>query len=307
MSEGEETQTDPPEGTTEIFLPPPYDYNLGAFDNEETSPDLTLVIQGLEKPLRLHKSTLCKISKFIDRVLREMRGKGEDENKIEWGFDVTKDVDKQVIEKALRFCYGGCVRVGVKDGECCAMIAVLKRLEVVCEDSVSDHLITFARDESKKDLNVGVDLLKHVQEYQECIDKRMGQVLAAVVITKKNMMEHFDIVQDCLMTLPSEYLDMVEYEEGYGERSEFWVKMRYIREHKELRKEEKERIMKSCNWDGLSAQELKELIEHEAAGVESLRDICEALLRREEDEIDEQKKGLETVENEKEKQRKQSL
>ena len=306
MSEGKEKRNSQ-EGTVDIFLPPSYDYNLGAFDNEASSPDLAFVIQGLEKPLRLHKSTVCQISKYIERVLREKRGKGDDENKIEWVFDVTKDVDKQVIVKALKFCYGESVNVGVKDGECCAMISVLKRLEVVCEESISNCLIAFARDEAKKELNMGVDLLRHVQEYQECIDKRMGEVLATVVFTKKNIMEHFDVVRDCLMILPSEYLDMVEYEEGYGERSEFGVKKRYLREHKELEKEEKERIVKNCKWDNMSAQELKELKELDAIGVGDLWDICEALLKREEKEIEKQKKELEEVKSEEEKQRKQSL
>ena len=121
-------------------------------------------------------------------------------------------------------------------------------------------------------------------------------------------MEHFDIiVRDCLMKLPSQYLDMVEYEEGNSEKSELCVKVRYIREHKELGKEEKERIMKKCKWDDLKYQEMKELKELDAVGAESLWEICEALFKHEEIEIEKQKKEMEQIESEKEKQRKQSL
>lgn len=308
MSESEETPKGYPQETVEIFLPPSYEYNLGAFDNEETSPNLTFMIQGLEKPLKLHKDTLCQVSKFIERVLKEKREKGEDDSKIVWMFDTTKEVDKEVLVKALRFCYGESISVGVKDGECCAMVSVLKKLDVVCEESISDYLITFARDESKKELKTGVELMKHIQEYQECVDKGMGELLANVVLTKKNLMEHFDIiVGDCLMKLPSQYLDMVEYEEGHSEKSELCVKVRYIREHKKLGKEEKERIMKKCRWDDLKYQEMKELKELDAVGVESLWEICEALFKHEEIEMEKQKKEMEQIESEKEKQRKQSL
>ena len=308
MSESEETPKGYSQGTVEIFLPPIYDYNLKAFDNEETSPNLTFVIQGLEKPLRLHKDTLCKVSKFIERVLKEKQEKGEDDSEIVWMFDTTKEVDKQVLVKALRFCYGESVSVGVKDGECWAMVSVLKQLEIVCEESTSDCLISFARDESKKELKTGVELLKCVQEYQECVDKGIDELLADVVLTKKNLMEHFDmIVGDCLMKLPSKYLDMIEYEEGHGEKSEFQVKVRYIREHKELGKEEKERIMKKCRWDDLKYQEMMELKELDAAGVESWQEICEASFKHEEIKMEKQKKVVEQVESEKEKHRKQSL
>lgn len=75
MSESEETPKGYPQETVEIFLPPSYEYNLGAFDNEETSPNLTFMIQGLEKPLKLHKDTLCQVSKFIERVLKEKEKK----------------------------------------------------------------------------------------------------------------------------------------------------------------------------------------------------------------------------------------
>ena len=308
MSESEEISSDDSKGVVKIFLPPIYEYHLRAFDNEETSPNLTFVIQGLEKPLRLHKDTLCRVSKYIERVLKEKQEKGEDNSEIVWMFDTTKEVDKQVIVKALRFCYGESISVGVKDGECCAMISVLKKLDIVCEESTSEDLITFARDESKKEMKTGVELLKYVQDYQECIDKRMGEKIASVVFTKKNVIEHFDtIVGECLMNLPSQYLDLVEYEEGHGEKSEFQVKLGYIREHEELGKEEKERIMKKCRWDDLKYQEMKDLKELDAVGAESLWEICEALFKHEEFEMEKHEKEMEQIESEKEKHRKQSL
>ena len=308
MIEREEKLSDHCQETMEIILPSPYENCIWAFDNEESSPDLTFMIQGLGKPLRLHQGLLSKTSKYVERVLKEKREKGEDDCKVEWAFGPMKEVDKQVIVKALRFCYGESVSVGVKNGECCAMVSVLKKLKVTCDDIVIEDLIAFARDESKKDLKTGVELLKCVEEYQECIGKRMDEILAFVVFTKKNMMEHYDVVvDDCLMKLPSKYLDMVEYEEGHGEKSEFGVKARFIREHKELEKEEKERLMKNCRWDDLNLQKLKELKELDVVEGDSLWNICETLLKRDESEIDVHKKEIERERREKEKLRKQSL
>lgn len=308
MSESEETPNEHCQGSVEIFLPPAYEYHLGTFDNEDSFPNLTLVIQGLNKPLRLHKGVLCTVSKYIERVLKEKQIKGEDDIKIEWMFDTAKEVDRQVVVKVLRFCYGESVSVGVKDGECCAMISIMKKLELICEDVMADYLISFARDETINDLKTGVELLKCVQRYQECVDKKMDEMLASIILTKKNLMEHYDIVVgDCLMKLPSKYLDMVEYEEGHGEKSELEVRVRYIREHEELGKEEKERIIKKCKWDDLTIQELKKLKQLDVVGVETLWDICEALFKCEESEMDKQKKEMAMIESEKEKQRKQSL
>lgn len=65
--------------------------------------------------------------------------------------------------------------------------------------------------------------------------------------------------------------------------------------------------MKKCRWDDLKYQEMKELKELDAVGVESLWEICEALFKHEEIEMEKQKKEMEQIESEKEKQRKQSL
>ena len=308
MNESEEKPSGHCQGTVEIILPPTYDYNLGAFDNEDSFPNLSFVIEGVEKPLRLHKITLIKVSKYIERLLKEKREKGEDGNKIEWMIESKKEVDKQVIVKALRFCYGESVSVGVKDGECCAMISVLKKLEVVCGDIVSDDLIEFAIKESKKEVETGVELLKCVDDYQECLDKKMDEMLASVVFTKKNMMEHYDlVVGDCLMRLPSKYLDMVEYKEGHCDVSEFKVRARYVREHEQLSKEEKEKIMMKCKWDDMKIEDLEELKQLDTIGVDILWNICVALFRHEESEREKWKKEMRKVESEKEKQRKQSL
>ena len=286
MSEGEEKSCGHCQGTVDIILPPTYDYNLGAFDNEDSFPNLTFVINGLEKPLRLHKITLVKVSKYIERVLKEKREKGEDGNEMEWMYETRKEVDKQVVVKALRFCYGESVSVGVKDGECCAMISMMKRLDIICQDVIIEDLMRFIKEETKKEVETGVELLKCVQDYPECLDKHIDEMIASIMFTKKNIIEHYDdVVSDCLMRLPKKYLDFVEYQEGHCRTSEFGMRVMYVREHEGLGKEDKEGIMKKCKWDDLNIDELRELKQLEVLDSEAFIKICFDVIEQKEKEL----------------------
>ena len=107
--------------TITLTAPPSFHGSIDLFDNEASSPDLDLVIEGLEKPLKLHKKIISKASNLIDKVLKENGCmKGNERDQIEWMFDTSNKVDRDVLVKALMFCYGDTVSVGTKDGECCA-------------------------------------------------------------------------------------------------------------------------------------------------------------------------------------------
>ena len=245
------------DGTVEVV--PPYHNDVESFDNPDEFPDLEFVVAGMEKPLQLHRRILAESSGKVKAMLNERRGL-----KLEWPYDTTKEVDREALVKALRFCYGETQTVGTKNGECIAMIVALTRLQVTCTDDVMTLLSNFAMDEAKRNLEIGVELLKACGGYKETsgtsqltLDKK----LAAILLTKDNMHDHYkEVVDECLMVLPPEYLMIAEFGEPHTRCSEFCLRTKYVRFHsKELTKEQKQAMVSKCDWSTLNSQELREL------------------------------------------------
>ena len=240
-------------------LIPPYPNEVESFDNPETYPDLEFVVAGMEKPLQLHRRTLARASRWADEMLGRRKN-----TKLEWSYDTSKETDREALVKALRFCYGETLSIGTKNGECCAMIATLTRLQVMCFDDVTGSLIKFAVDEAKRSLETGVKLLKACTGYKECCGSSQSSLdkqLAAIVLTKNNMYSHYkDVVDDCLMVLPPDYLTLAEFGEPHTMCSKFCLRTRYIRVHsKDMSREEKQSMVVKCDWSTLNSQELREL------------------------------------------------
>ena len=256
------------EGPT-ITLSPPDSFkrNGDLFDNENTFPDLDFIITGLERPLKLHKNILSQTSKLVEEILKaKLASESGNGNEIKWMFDTSKEVDREALVKVLRFCYGGTITVGVNNGECCAVIAALFRLEVICAAETADKLTRFAVEQAKKNLTVGTQLLMATQHYPECTNTNfcaLDRRVAEVVLSKENMQEDYEtVVERCLMSLPAMYLDIAKYGDVHTKWSEFATRTRYVRYHSEsLKKKEKEAIVMKCDWKMLMSAELIEVIE----------------------------------------------
>ena len=239
-----------------VAIVPPYNNEIGSFDNPDSYPDCELVVDEKEKPLHLHRKILAQASGKVKAMLDEGRG-----TKLEWPYDTTDEIDGEAMMKALRFCYGETQFVGTKNGECIAMIVALTRLQVSCLDEVVTTLSNFAVEEAKRKVEIGVELLKKCVGYKEMSGTNqltLDKKLAAIVLTKENMHEHNrDVVDECLMVLPPEYLDEVEFGEPHTRWSEFALRMKYVRCHaKELTKEEKHAMVAQCNMSMLNNQEI---------------------------------------------------
>ena len=257
--QGEESPT--------ITLPPPlsFKYNGDWFDKEDTFSDLDFIIAGLEKPLKLHKTILLQTSKFVKGILKaKQASKSASCNEIRWMFDTSKEVDREALVKVLRFCYGDTITVGVDNGECCAVIAALFRLQVICAVDTVAKLSSFAMEQAQADLRVGVELLMATQKYPECSNTdfcTLDEQLAEIVLSKERMEEHYDTVVDgCLMRLPPKFLDIAKYGESHTNCSEFTVRTRYVGYNsRSLTPKEKEAIMKKCDWNILTSGKLDQL------------------------------------------------
>ena len=243
-----------------LFLPSPIRNNeVESFDDESTYPDLVLEVTGMEKPLHLHRTILVKLSGKMSELFRQA-----DVKTLKWPFDTTNEIDRNALVKALRFCYGETMIVGTENGECCAMIAALTRLQVKCLDEVVVSLSNFTVEEAKRDVLVGTELLKACANYEECCGMNqctLNQELAKIVLTKENMFQHFrEVIDECLMLLPPEYLTLAEFSQPHSKCSEFCLRVRYMRNNsKKMTTEEKEAILGQCDWSTLNSDELREL------------------------------------------------
>ena len=245
------------EGTVEVI--PPYHNDVESFDNPDEFPDLEFVVGGMEKPLQLHRRILAHASVKIKAMLNERRGQ-----RLEWPYDTTKEVDREALVKALRFCYGETQTVGTKNGECISMIVALTRVQVTCLDDVVTLLSNFAMEESKRNLEIGVELLKACAGYKELSETSqltLDKKLAAIVLTNDNMQDHYkEVVDECLMVLPPEFLMIAEFGEPHTQLSEFCLRTKYARFHaSKLTKEQKQAMISKCDWSTLSSHELREL------------------------------------------------
>ena len=272
----------------------PYINEVESFNNPESYPDLTFVVPGMDGSLFLHKKILAKASIKIKEMLKDHPG-----DKLEWMFDTINEIDKQALVKSLRFCYGEILSVGTRNGECIAIIAALSRLQVTCLDEVIPKLKNFALEQARNDLIGGAELLKMCVHYEECCKAEtctLNKELAKIVLTKENMLEHFrEVVDDCLMKLPPEYLDEAEYGEPHTWCSEFCLRAKYVRFHsKEMSEEEKHAMVTKCDWSTLNSQELWELRLTDLVDKDELLEAHEKALKCCEIEKEKERRGKET-------------
>ena len=277
----------------------PFKNNTELLDNKDMFPDMVFVVAGLESPLLLHKGIMAKTSKLVEGLLKaKQTAKTGDSNQIEWPFDTTNERDRAALVKALRFCYDETMTVDAKGGELCAVIAALCRLQVTCLREMIVKLTGFALEQAKKDASVGKELLKETQLYPECCNHNtveLDKALTKVVLTRKNICENFEtVVGDCLMKLPKHFLDMAEYGEPHTPFSEFNIRVQYLKEHDDtLTKEEKEMVMKKCDWTNLMSKELMTLRELDVLGKDAMIEACSKALENIEEKLREYKERFE--------------
>ena len=270
-----------------------YKNNSELFDNADSAPDMQFMVPGMKKPLALHKVIMATTSDFVRQLLKpKQTHKNKDSATRKWEFDANTEVDRRALEKVLRFCYGFEMDVGTKDGECSAVIAALCQLDVTCAEEIVAQLSNFAVEEARKDLVVGVELLKAIGHHQECCTQRctLDKRLTPIVLTAKNIKEHFDlVVNNCLMMIPAKYLDVTEYGEAHTKYSEFHVRVQYVKTHKEeMETEEKQDVMMRCDWTKLESAELKELDELGFVNPHKMVSIYHTVLVKTEKERDEE-------------------
>ena len=278
----------------------PFPNEVECFDNAESFPDMELVVKGIPKPLLLHRKVIASASEWFKTSLS-----GKKDMRLEWPFDTSKEVDREALLKALRFCYGQTLTVGSMNGECIAMAVVLSRLQVTCLDNAMTTLGNFAMQQAKQKVETGVELLMMCSQFTECCgtsQSSLNKKLASVVLTKDNMVEHEkEVVDECLMMLPAEYLSMADFGSPHTRWSEFSLRAKYARIHsKQMTKDERLAMVGLCDWSTLNSIELKELRLANIIDNDQLLDAQEKALKSCETEKERVNEMLRKMEKEKE-------
>ena len=191
------------------------------------------------------------------------------------------------------------------------MIAALFRLQLTCLDDVVPQLIAFTVEQAKKNPLLGTKLLMETQFYPECCSANTCEVdkaLAKVVFTAENICQNYEaVVKGCLMKLPIEYLEMVEYGKPHTLYSEFALRTLYVKEHdKSLSRDEKQLLLSKCDWTKLRSGELKTLRELEIVGQDVMTEASDKVLESTEKERKEYKYRAEKAEKERDEVKKES-
>ena len=290
--------------TPSLEIDSPYGDNTELFNEPNSFPDLELIVQGLDSPLHLHKCIMMRGSKLFQGLLNAKKlASCSSSNEVEWMFSTEKEIERVVLVKLLRFCYGETMRVKAESNECCALIAALKQLRLIRTDGVIAEIARFVVGQAEKDVNFGANTLLTAQDYQECCsdDCQLNALLAKVVLNGKQISANYDtVVTKCLMALPPHFLDEATYGKPHTKYSEINIRMQYVMCNSgRLGMEEKEEIMRPCKLTSMNLEELKQLKQLGISLGKDVIKVYESVLERVEKERDEYKRRLEESEKEK--------
>ena len=260
----------------QLIIESPYEKDIESFNNDDSFPDLSfIVVSPTNMTLKVHKRILVRGSDLLKCMMKKCV-----DGKFQWKLEGDKSVDMKALVKALKFCYGEALSIGTKDGECCAMISVLHQLQFKYLIEMVDRIKVFALSQARKSVSIGIELLKSSTRYVHCSysnSLQLNRDLAIVVFSKKNIHEHYkEVVDGCLLDLPIQYFDMVEYGEPQSMYSEFSLKMKYIREHHiPLLDKDKQALFHKFDLSKLTTQELRELRKENIMSAEKWQQECE--------------------------------
>ena len=280
-----------------LDLASPFHNEIESFNSEGSYPDMELIVNGFQKPLVLHRKIVANASHWFKKNLNDKWGQ-----RLEWPYDTENEVEREVLTKTLRYCYGETMNVGTKNGECFSLITTMTRLQLTCLDDVVTTMNNFIVEEAKRKIENGVELLKECTRHTVCCgtnELSLNKRLATVVLTKDNMDSHYrEVVDGCLMMLPPDYLMMTEYGQPHTRLSEFCLRAKYVRLHsKEMSIESQHEMVMSCDWSTLNSEEFVELRLTGVADKDELLVAHEKALESCETVIEDQNERLKTMDD----------
>ena len=236
----------------------------GERDHDDSDPNIDFVVDGLDKPLRLHTQVLGPVSGFVRDIIKCNRtnGSGGAAHTITWPFNTSNKQDQEALVMVLRFCYGAALRV--VPSMVCPVVAALWRLDVRDAGDVCSRLCVFAVDVAQRDVVCGAGMLRQCVGYAECCSSQHTQLdvlLGKAVLTKHNMEAHFEeVVEKCVVDLPVRLLDVAQFGDNHTRCSEFNVRVLFVEHNtKVLTDEEKRGVLGNVGVLALNGAEVDRL------------------------------------------------
>ncbi len=246
--------------TNAITFQSPFKVDISTFDNEHSYSDITLIIPGLDKSLKLHRMFLGIASTTIDGVLKKQVSKYISFDPttlvLTWTYKrvETDTTYRNVLVKWLRFCYGENQTFSLE--ECPAALTVFQQLQLKTKEDVKSKIEKHMSDSAKGNVDAAAQLLRG------CSAEEGGQVnetLGKFVFSIEQMKTKPHLVDECLMMIPGKYLDIAEFS-GVppNELNEFLLRRKYVKfNRKKLSKEEKQEILMGCKQGILDDEEVE--------------------------------------------------
>ena len=271
-----------------VVIRSPFTSNEDMFDKPDSFADIVFEAHGMDTQIHLHKFIVGMACGSVGNALKNNSVSGC--VRFEWPYDTSGDADRSALIKVLQFCYGIPLSVSRNSDDCCAMIATFIRLQVRHRVEVILMIVRFIIESSQENVRVAAKHLKACAKYDECCSGEcwhLNVTLAKMVLTKKNIKEHGDIVVDgCLMDLPPKYLDMAEYGEPHTEAGEFCIRCRYVERHKkDMDVETMRKVMGTVCTDELSGVEFSQLLGLGLMGSDDFTRSCVQALQRNERQV----------------------
>ena len=279
-----------------LTIKSPFPDNRDMFNNQDSASfaDAEIVVPGRDKPLQLHRGILSRASealKVIFRCKASVHGLFSDQaRQINGFFEKNEGEGAEAFVQWLRFCYGAPLEVC--NDNAVAMLMIFPRLQLCNCESVQKMIEDYIISAAKTNFETGAAMLCRFAQFEEFKGEQfsaVGKAVAQIIFATKNLTAHREtIVDKCLMQMPFEYLDVVQYGNIHTEISEFAIRKQYVLCNDEkLSVEMKTIIMKKCDWKKLNCAELKELFELCVISKEELADLsmerlekCEAHIKQ---------------------------
>jgi len=153
-------------------------------------------------------------------------------------------------------------------------------------DEVESMIKDYMKKVAGKDVEKGVKIVEDLVLVYK-MDEELFKEVAKIVMSKENVEKHFELVIECLMKLPWNYLDrsIVGYGEAHSEKSEFTIRVKYIKYNGNVDDEVKREIIKACDVNNLDSDELKKLEDlHILKEEEEMMELYRKTLKSKEEE-----------------------
>ena len=266
-----------PEASATIPSPFPHNEDLLNKNCEESYFDIVVPTQEGAPPLHFHRMVLCKASTTLKNVFCEKNQHPffrvtvmSDGQTV---LTIPNGVEKTCVLDLFHFFYGEVLKVFGRT--VVPMLAMFLRLKVKDFPQVQQTLEDLIFKRGKRYIDCGMQMLQQCMEYEECHNNQMTQIdqkLATMVLTHEKIYLIPGIAfDDCLRRLTVRHFSSAQ--RGLAKIG-FNVRMHFVSVNKDrLSKEEKREVIRGCDLQHLSANELNQLRELDIFDKDELLDL----------------------------------